>query len=106
MRNFTVHYDPYDGVSGVTSNVVPLRDAFHWSYSWQTSAATASTVTLQLSNHDGPTTESVPEATWIDRLVLSSSNTWLEGPDGARYARYLRTTNDSGQTIALNKHVR
>lgn len=109
--NFQVPIDPFQGlaVSVVTSNTIDLRDAWAASFSNYTSAGTGSNHTIQLSNasvelqaNDGL---SVAEASWVDRLAVSVK-TWVELPDGSRYARILRTPSQASWVFDVVKHVR
>ena len=113
-RYASVPINPFDGLadSAVTSNTVPIWDAFDWTLSFRTTAGSGSTLTWQLSNATGDAFSDpvVPEVSWSDWTVVGQSGvalsgtTWLEGPLGARYVRFLRS--DASQVVELNKVIR
>lgn len=110
-RNVSIPINPYDGLadSRITSNEVPVWDAFDYTLSFRTTTASGSTTTWQLSNATG-ILNSIPEASWSNWTVIGQSSvalsgtTWLEGPLGARYVRFLRS--DASQAIEINKVIR
>lgn len=110
-RTVYVPINPFDGVaeSAITSELIDLRDAFDWSFSYYTTSGTVSAHTLQLSNAVGP--ESIAEASWSNwtqfgKTGLGSVATTKFPPLGVRYARILRAASGASITININKLVR
>ena len=110
-RTVPAYTDPFSGVaeSGKTSNVLDLRDAFDWSFSYYTTGGTVSLHTLQLSNAADP--ENIAEASWsawthFGKTGLGSLATIKFPPLGVRFARVLRVASGASLVINVNKLVR
>lgn len=110
-RTVPAFSDPFTGVaeSAKTSQVLDLRDAFDWSFSYYTTDGTVSLHTLQLSNAVGP--EDIPEASWsawthFGKTGLGSLATIKFPPLGVRYMRMLRIASGASLSINVNKLVR
>lgn len=90
------YQDPFEGVaeSGITSNVIDLRDVHDWTLSWYTTSGATSSHTIQLSNasNTGLDSGDIPEAAWSNWTEYAGS--WLSRtitpPLGVRWGRILR----------------
>ena len=110
-RTINVHVDPFRNLAAsiVTSDVIDLRDAFDWSFSYYTTDGTVSAHTLQLSNALDP--DSIPDASWsvwtqFGKTGLLSNATIKFPPLGVRFARIRRTGSGASITVDINKLVR
>ena len=110
-RTVHAYENPFRGVaeSAITSNVIDLRDAFDWSFSYYTTSGTVSAHTLQLSNAFD--IENIAEATWstwtqFGKTGLGSVATTKFPPLGVRFARFLRSASGASISIDVNKLVR
>lgn len=112
-RGIWIDFDPYDGVaeSGITSNVIDLRDAKRYTLSVRTtSGVTASAVTFQVSNATGDLTQTgnITESAWSTNFSESPGGTDLfdDLPTGVRWGRVLRDLDSSASfEFRLNKVV-
>lgn len=110
-RTVPAFSDPFanKAESAITSDILDLRDAFDWSFSYYTTSGTVSAHTLQLSNaYD---IESIAEASWSNwtqfgKTGLGSFATTKFPPLGVRFARFLRSASGASITINVNKLVR
>jgi hypothetical protein len=106
--NFTVPFDPFSGLtaSNVTSNVIDLRDAFDWTLSIWTSAATTSPITIQMTS-DGTQIGDIAAASWSDWTVFTPSAATIVSPLlGTRWARIRVTPSIMSGNFRVSKHVR
>lgn len=110
-RTIHVYVNPFHGLgySTRTSNVIDLRDAFDWSYSYYTIAAGAGRVhTLQLSDANDP--DNIAAAgwsTWTSWTPAVPSGATIKFPPlGVRFARITRAASGTTTVIDINKLVR
>lgn len=103
--------NPYTGVaeSGITSNVMFLGDAAMITYSWITSSATASRLTLQgYEGLDGDGfTSALPGATiegW-HTVKAATAQGYMSVDTIPRWGRFLRNPSASSSTLYLSLHV-
>lgn len=104
--------DPYRGLAAsvVTSNVIDLRDAIYWSWSWRTTSGTTSQHTLQLSNTSidvASDMSGAPEAGWMSYATFGTAAPAIAfGSAGAAWGRIVRTPSGASVVVELNKMIR
>lgn len=95
---------PYSGLveSTVTSNVFLTVDAVMVNYSWITSSATASRLTVQGNESDG-LNAGLNESEWLDMKGVTATG-YYSMTTIPRWLRMLRTPSNSSSTIFLSLH--
>lgn len=104
-------FRPYEGVaeSGITSNILFFGDAAAITFSWTTSSATASRLTLQ--GYEGNDADgfrvALPAATaegWqvVQEITARGYHSVSTLP---RWARFMRTPSASSSTLFVTIHV-
>lgn len=107
-RPINVVIDPFDGVSesGVTSNVIDVRDAFDHTISWRTTSGTTSINTIQISVNTFRSFNqaSIPEGSWSNWSTFGDSqlSQTINPPLGETHVRILR--ENSGASFEVRSH--
>ena len=95
---------PYSGIaeSAVTSNVFLTVDAVMVNFSWITSSATASTLTLQGTESDG-LNAALPESEWQNMRAVTALG-YYSMTTIPRWLRFQRNPSASSSTLYLSLH--